>query len=917
MIRFMRGQGLGHALSVALFRCAVRLAMRLLPLLSGPALLFAQDELGFRCPNGFTVTQFAGNDLASDVYTLTIDPRGRVTVSGRGYIRFLLDEDGDGRAERAATFAEAPHDGAQGLLWEADTLYFTGDGGLRRFRDADGDGRADGPSELIRAMRTGGEHDAHAIRRGPDGKLYVLAGNMTGIDASNATAPDSPVKEPVAGCLLRFAPDLKQCEIVADGFRNAYDFDFSLDGEVFTYDSDNERCVGLPWYEFTRFYRVIAGGRYGWNGPQHGDFWRCPPYFFDVVAPLCYTGRGSPTGVECYRHSRFPEVYRGAMFIADWTFGKIYAIHIKREGLTYHAVEVELFMESVGDNGFAPTDLAVHPESGDLYISVGGRGTRGAVYRVRYTASGPLVRNTLPATPIPARTARMDEIRRTQILLGDIGCPQARGTIWEGYTSRTGERASCPPQSRKTIPEPQTAPAHAEELNSRITAVRRGFPTGNNDLDRELSRTLALIEDSDPQTLDRVAGKLTATSDPVEDVHYLAVIARLRADRPRPVTRSVARALLLLDRKYAAGGTNRDLHWPQRVRELHAGLAERDPSLNEVMLADPEFGRPEHTLFAEHPAFDKPRAAERFLAYLADHPDQPWTPGLVSAVGELEPQRVFEKLREQWVHRPLREAILRVLARRPEQQDLDRLVEGLSAIDVATASACLDAIIRLAPGRDGTFLAAMIRALRSQSTGKERDKLRLRLCEYLANLTEETAINCDSAAWNGWLAEHHPAFASEAAEAEQADMAVWRKRLAAVDWSRGDRQRGAEVYERIGCRSCHTGLSAMGPDLRGVGQRFSRDDLFTAVLDPSRDVSDQYQGLVIETASGEFYHGFIVYEATDSLLLRTGPDAIVRVPVPEIVDRRRSALSLMPAGQLDQTTDAELADLYAYLRALR
>ena len=42
------------------------------------------------------------------------------------------------------------------------------------------------------------------------------------------------------------------------------------------------------------------------------------------------------------------------------------------------------FAESVGANGFAPTDIAVHPGTGDLYISVGGRGTRGAVYRIRY-----------------------------------------------------------------------------------------------------------------------------------------------------------------------------------------------------------------------------------------------------------------------------------------------------------------------------------------------------------------------------------------------------------------------------------------------------------------------------------------------------------------------------------------------------
>ena len=47
-----------------------------------------------------------------------------------GYIRTLIDDDGDGRADRAVEFADGPRDGAMGLLWEGDTLYVTGDGGL-------------------------------------------------------------------------------------------------------------------------------------------------------------------------------------------------------------------------------------------------------------------------------------------------------------------------------------------------------------------------------------------------------------------------------------------------------------------------------------------------------------------------------------------------------------------------------------------------------------------------------------------------------------------------------------------------------------------------------------------------------------------------------------------------------------------
>ena len=41
----------------------------------------------------------------------------------------------------------------------------------------------------------------------------------------------------------------------------------------------------------------------------------------------------------------------------------------------------EVFLESLGTNGFAPTDIELAPD-GSVYLSVGGRGTTGSVYKV-------------------------------------------------------------------------------------------------------------------------------------------------------------------------------------------------------------------------------------------------------------------------------------------------------------------------------------------------------------------------------------------------------------------------------------------------------------------------------------------------------------------------------------------------------
>src|SRR3954464_5350721 len=84
---------------------------------------------GLKVPPGFTVTEYAGPALANDIYTLHVDARGRVVVAGRGYVRELVDTDGDGRADLAVELVAGLKDGPMGLLWEGDVLHVVADGG--------------------------------------------------------------------------------------------------------------------------------------------------------------------------------------------------------------------------------------------------------------------------------------------------------------------------------------------------------------------------------------------------------------------------------------------------------------------------------------------------------------------------------------------------------------------------------------------------------------------------------------------------------------------------------------------------------------------------------------------------------------------------------------------------------------------
>ena len=331
---------------------------------------------GIRVPEGFHVELYADDDLAHDIHSMTFDSKGRVVVSGPGYVRILIDSNNDGRAESFKQFADKPDTGSQGMFFLGSSLLCSGDQGLQIFRDDNQDDVADGPPQVFLKISAGGEHHVHSIQKGPDGWWYVMAGNFAGVTAAYATAATSPIKQPVSGTLLRLKPDLSGGEIVSDGFRNAYDFTINGTGDFFTFDSDDERDISLPWYLPTQVFHVLPLSNAGYVTAGL----KRPGSYPDMPPVLATFGRGSPTGVTCYRHSQFPQTYHGALFMLDWTLGRILTVPLTQEGSGWTKGGM-VFGEGRDQFGFAPTDIEVAPD-GSVFVCVGGRGTRGSVFRI-------------------------------------------------------------------------------------------------------------------------------------------------------------------------------------------------------------------------------------------------------------------------------------------------------------------------------------------------------------------------------------------------------------------------------------------------------------------------------------------------------------------------------------------------------
>ncbi len=357
------------------------------------------EEIPVELPDGFAIRKLAGDALVPDASCLGLDPQGHPIVAGPGYLKRLRRAEGGDSwvAEELAAFQGI----AQGICFDSGRLWLTVDGAILRSLPRIDPGK---PFEFekICPITTGKEHGAHAVRRGPDGWMYVLCGNHTDIRNEFHRLKTSPIKKPRAGFLMRFRPDVTPenfaAEVVCHGFRNAYDFDFDKQGRIHVYDSDGERDVSLPWYRPTRLFQVQPGDDAGWMSVS----WKRPTSFFDMPKLIGAFGRGSPTGVELYDHGAFGGAWQQAMFVGDWTFGRIGVARFDRSSGRYG--DVETFAQPVEHFGFAITDLEVTPR-GTLLVTTGGRGTEGALFEIYQTDAN--IRDRMQSGDDPAtRLAR-------------------------------------------------------------------------------------------------------------------------------------------------------------------------------------------------------------------------------------------------------------------------------------------------------------------------------------------------------------------------------------------------------------------------------------------------------------------------------------------------------------------------------
>jgi putative heme-binding domain-containing protein len=407
-------------------------------LVSLPVLASGQGNLGTPAEALQTLPDFkvervlsADKNVNGSWISMGLDHKGRLLLGGQRGQPITRVTVKDGKADKVEVL-KLPVSEAMGILWAFDSLYVNGSDGRRfglfRLKDNDGDDQYESV-EMLREWKGGaGEHGAHGLVPGPDGKLYTVCGNF--VDVPQDVLPTSPHrnyaddqvlpraedgngfgagKKPPGGYVVRMDPDGKNPELFASGQRNTYDIAINADGEIFGFDSDMEWDWGMPWYRPVRVFQAVSGGDTGFR--EGTAKW--PTYYFDSLPPSVNIGIGSPTGVVFGAGAKFPAKYQKAFYILDWSYGRLHAVHLEPDGAGYKGtwenfVAPKSLHEQSNKATLNLTDAVIGPD-GAMWFTVGGRNTQAALYRVTYTGS----ESTAPAELHNAGGAEARALRRT------------------------------------------------------------------------------------------------------------------------------------------------------------------------------------------------------------------------------------------------------------------------------------------------------------------------------------------------------------------------------------------------------------------------------------------------------------------------------------------------------------------------
>lgn len=134
-----------------------------------------------------------------------------------------------------------------------------------------------------------------------------------------------------------------------------------------------------------------------------------------------------------------------------------------------------------------------------------------------------------------------------------------------------------------------------------------------------------------------------------------------------------------------------------------------------------------------------------------------------------------------------------------------------------------------------------------------------------------------------------------------------------------DFEQGSIMFIATRCLSCH-GMRGqgrnIGPDLTQLGTRFGVKDMLEHVIDPNKEISDQYSSTVFSLKDGRSIVGRLANENEQSYFISQNPfapEVLREIAKSAVAETEISPVSIMMPGLINRLNEEELKDLMAYL----
>lgn len=801
--------------------------------------------------------------------SMAFDPQGRLTVSreDRGLLQMTLAEDHKSVTKVEPVKLEV--DEVRGMVYADGLLYLNANNSHTMYTAKPMPDGTFADLKVVRKFPGKVGHGRNDLALGPDGSIYSMHGDSVEQPKENILDRTSPLRESrklVAagkperreGHLVRLRPDRKSWELVCSGLRNPYGVAVHPNGDVFTYDADNEFDMGTPWYRPTRIVQLVSGADYGYR--DAGGTWPVEvPDHPDVGLPLIDVGRGSPTSAMFGHKLAFPSPYREALYVLDWSYGRVLAVHLEPRGSGYRSA-LELFLQGQPLN---VTDIATGPD-GAMYLITGGRKTESALYRVAFT--GPKGELEKPASTKDGEVHR----RASQKYAEEQRSLRRKLEAFHGERNPAATNAAI---QHLGSADPMIRHAARIAIESQAESQWKsstGLPASPRDESNRVRHDARLD----------VATTLLRAGDKEAAFASLDYICRqVLGDDAVRSEKDLSTLLIALEICERAASLEPEA-FARLKSDLVGGLIDRAASETSKGLRVGPYGT----------SVDLRRRIARFV-------------GGYAAIGD-------EKLARRFVE----QIVLPLFASSVQEDKL----AGLLALRKLPKGVSFEAKRRyfetLQEGAHfvgGQGMPTFLDKLRSEA----KESLSEADTKSLSDLIDPPKLVDEP------LPPARPLVKKwkVADLASVHDDAATRSTEHAGDSKRGAEVFRAALCSR--CHRSGLNGPAVGPDLTVVARRFSRRDILESILVPSLAVAEQYRNAEVTTEDGKVHTGRVVSEGdfrSTKLKLSTDPlrpSKTVELDKSQIAEYRSLTTSPMPEGLLDSFSPAEIADLLAFLES--